>query len=222
MLRRIRWRGVIVPALLGCCAALGCRSSVSTHVERGPLGYGWTTQKMAGVPVTVKMPTHLRVEVIEQRYLTSDNCLVPDAQGRPLVGHRVQVTVQEKDQVFTVDSVRPAAGKLTYQAEFEDQYFKSLNTKVEDETIQKVTAAIGKFDPTPLKQLGKGTAKAQMTGGESAKVQLVESTVAAAVFDLSDPEMECHLREFLREYTNACHECRAPLAPGSCSPPFKK
>src|SRR5436309_2277042 len=99
MHRWFRWRREAVPVLLGCCAALGCRSSVSTHVERGPLGFGWTTTKMAGVPVTVKMPTHLRVEVIEQQYLNADDkCVLTDFDSRPLVGHRLEVTVQEKEQ----------------------------------------------------------------------------------------------------------------------------
>jgi hypothetical protein len=211
---------LLVPAVLGGCA-VGCRSSVSTHVERGPSGYGWVTQKMAGVPVTVKMPTHLRVEVIEQRYLNpADKCLVADFQGRPLVGHRLEVTVQERDQVFAVDSVRPAAGNLTYSATLNDQYFQTLNTKVEDQTIQRVNEVLGKFDPRPLKPVTQGAGKSVTAGGRpAAEVELVESTVAAAVFDLSGGDLECRLRDFLREHMNACHECRPPLALTPCTTP---
>ena len=50
-------------------ATIGCRSAVSTHVIPDSECGGWTTKKLRGVPVTVKVPTHLEVRVIEERYL---------------------------------------------------------------------------------------------------------------------------------------------------------
>lgn len=219
---RLAWRFVVsAAAVSGGMALTGCHSAVSTHVAPGPFGFGWETKKLKGVPVTVRVPTHLRLEVIEQRYIDpKTQCLLTDACQRPILGRRVAWTIQERDEVFTVDSVRPASGRLTYAATLEDQYFKTFNTKIEDTTIQKITEVLGKFDPTPPK-VPKGSGNALAGVAPAGNVTLVEGTIAAEIFDLRDPSLEDRVHAFLRQYVNDCHDCPPPLSLPACPAPAK-
>ncbi len=195
----------------GLYGLVGCRSAVSTHVAPAPGGVGWETRKLRGVPVKVTLPTHLEITVIEQQfYDPAGKVLLSGTDGvSVLKGRRVEVAVRERDQIFTVDAVRPAAGKLTYTAEFENQYFKSFNTKVEDQTIQDITKVIGNLAPT-IEKARAGAAKSLAVAGGAANVKPIESVVASQIFDLRDPGLESRVQQFLQTYVNGCADCPVP------------
>ncbi len=189
--------GLKVIAVAGLAAILGmtgCASAVSTHVTPDPEKCGWRKKRLEGVPITVKVPTHLEIQVVERCYLNSDGSKSVISPAR-----FVNVNVREKDQVFTVDAVRPASGTLNYLATFQGQYFKTFNSKVEDKTIQSITDAITGITG----ELGK-LPKAKSTGfsksADDAKIPYVESLVAVREFDVHDPNLECEVRDFLHTY----------------------
>jgi hypothetical protein len=213
MPRPVVWRSLSAAVLFGSVVLLvGCRSAVSTHVTRSQEDCGWDTRKLRGVPVTVKIPTHLELRVMERRYVNAD--------GGPLVvgndcltARRVEVSVREKDEMFTVDAVRPAAGKIDYSAEFRGQFFKSFNSKVEDKTIESITNAITNITGE-LGKLPKG--RSTSTTLEEKGVAFVDSLVAARVFEVSAPDRDEQIREFLETYINGC---APPCPPPHCPPP---
>ena len=204
-------RGLLIAASgVGCGTlplATGCRSAVSTHVAPDPSGTFWETKRLRGVPVTVKLPTHLDVRVVERRYLRSTEtngikAFTPlEIGGVEFVSRHVEFQVREKDQVFLVDAVRPAAGKQTYNAEFDGQYFKEFDTRVEDKTIETVTNIVKQFTPKPP---GKGSASAISQTPEVAGLTPVDRVVAAKVFEFRNPGLEADLRAFLDTYLNNC------------------
>jgi len=205
---------------VGCSAVLlsGCRSAISTHVEPDPIEGGFKTTRMRGIPVTVKVPTHLEVRVIERRYYASNTLF-----------HTVRIVeheIREKDQVFTVDSVRPAAGNLTYASILENkenpQFFSKFDTKIEDNTIKSIADLVPKL-PDVLANLKKASAVSKTVAVSgvadvpTADVTVIDSLVAVKVFDVHAPDLSSCVQGFLDQYVNAC----APLCPVSAVCPAK-
>ena len=189
---------------------VGCRSAVSTHVIPCPDGVGWETKRIRGVPVTVKLPTHLEVRIIERRYIDPITKDVLKVGAGDLVTKHVEYYVREKDEVFLVDSVKPASGTLTYKAEFDGQFFKSFNSKIEDNTIEKITEIV-KGLPS-LKPAPKSSKAASATTGQ-AKITEVDKVVAVKVFSVRDSNLENQVHEFANLYLNDCTPHCAPANP---------
>lgn len=143
---------------LGLIALLvaGCNSISSTMLNRtesdmfignsnGQPQHGNQARPFKGVPITVRVPTHVDVAILEEVIfrLSGDSiCRV----SRPQPTYDVKVVPVYTDKVFTIDLKRPAGGDLDYTIEFGDgensQYFKALNSKITDQTIQDINAAI--------------------------------------------------------------------------------
>ena len=197
-------------ALTVTIGIVGCRSAVSTHVIPDPAKCGWRKKRLEGIPVTVKVPTHLEVLVSERRYINPDATPIMSADACPLAARFVTLNVREKDEVFTVDAVRPAAGTLTYSASFKGQFFKTFNSRVEDKTIESITNAIQNITT----ELGK-LPKAKSTGfatADDVKLPYVDHVLAVREFDVHDPSLESEVREFLQTYLNGCApSCAAPV-----------
>ena len=234
---------------IGLCAAVvlaaGCRSATSTHVMPNPYVGGWDTKKIRGVPITVKVPTHLEVRVIEKRFYkpstnvevdaelayrtavekrgaTPDDMtnamtaktaalnhlVVRDKHGNPLAVRVVRHDMREKDQLFTVDAVRPAAGTMANSSEFTNsknpQFFSAFNSEVEDKTIPTITSLVPQL-PTVLGNLAKakGTSDA-ILAAEASDMVVVEHLVAVHVFDVNDPCLTQNVQAFLDTYLNGC------------------
>jgi hypothetical protein len=216
-LRGSRW---LAAAGLVCGVGLvgaGCCSAVSTHVTPDPTGTTWEKKKLEGVPVTVKLPTHLDVRVVERRYFDPKSQAViqapgPDARLHDFVTRDVEFSVREKDQVFLVDAVRPAAGQQKLNAEFTGQYFTEYDTYVNDKTIDTITAIIKQFTPGAPAGGAKGTA---FTTPDAAKWTQIDRVVAAKVFEFRDVNLEANLMCFLNAYLNDCAVPCAPAVPTS-------
>lgn len=192
-------------AFLVTFGVVSCKSAVSTHVTPNPNGGGWCTNKLRGVPVTVKVPTHLEIRVVERRFLAKDGKgALTTADKHPVVARHVEMDVREKDEVFTVDAVRPASGTLAMKATFDEneQFFKTYNSKVEDKTIQSITDALKNITGEIAKLPGgKSTS---YRGPETEQWKYVEHLVAVMMFDVHDPNLEAHVREFLHLHINGC------------------
>lgn len=227
---------IVVLMLTG---ATGCTSISSTLLNRtesdelignsnGKNGKHCETRPFKGVPITLRVPTHVDVAIQEKvRFRLGDGGLKRiDSSHRNL---SVATDLIYTDKVFTVDVKRPAAGTSDYTMEFgtrnEDgldnsQYFKSLENKIVDETIKDITGAID----TVFSALPSSTDDEPQ---ERAVTYFHEwRTVAWKRFDIDELDFEDQVGAFVERHLNGCNSCTAyrpnnlTTAPVSIEPPM--
>ena len=110
----MKW-GLVVVLL----TSIGCAAMRTTPVTRQDDDSFCTQCPANGVPVTIKVPTHLKVKIYEQLYFKIDGNTISlqnkDDCKRNL---KVATTPIKTDKVVFVDAKRPAAGQLSYNMEF--------------------------------------------------------------------------------------------------------
>lgn len=185
----------------------GCKSIPSQLLDRDEANCSWRKTKLRGVPVTLNVPTHVQIQVVDKTLLTTgmDGKAVPVfLDDRTLRDIRTEFIVGKK--IFMVDLERPAAGSLDYTAEFRDQYFSKIQSKVNDQTIEQTSKAIerilGKVAPQGL--LAAPSSARQTDAG--IKLTEVDSVRAAGVFDLDAPDLEQQIENFLNLHLNGIPE----------------
>lgn len=174
-------------------------------LARNECNTAWAQERhLPGVPITLSVPTHLKVTVKSKHYLAKVS-----AGGVSRV-ERVQLDVPIRaaehefintEKIFTVDFKRPAAGTMDLTLDFKEdaQYFKQIKDKVTDETIKDVTALVGKLAPS-------GLFTPASTGVEDLNLTEVESVVAVEIFEIDAPDFELQVAEFLRCHLNKSHD----------------
>ena len=196
---------------------MGCTSVSSTLLNRtdGDMFYGNSNGKLKsegqtrpfeGIPITVKVPTHVDVAIKEKiRFKIGHNSI-----QRLMTCKRhlfVDTSLIHTDKVFTVDIQRPAAGTLDYEVEFgtgaDRQYFDSIKSKIVDETIADTTTAINAVITAIRTNAGEGDKLTDSTG-------LIEEvrTVAWKRFDIDAPDFELAVSEFVDRHLNCCNSCQ--------------
>lgn len=211
MANRIAWSAAVI--LAGCGFSLGCTSMRSVMLHRNECNTGWEkTRHLPGVPITLKVPTHLQVTILEKHFLVRQNNDFKRLEF-PVPVRRVETDLKYTERVFTVDFKRPAAGTLDLKLRFKDQeqYFQEIQQRVVDETIQDVAKLIGAIAPRGV--VGPAVAAA------AAPQDLVEieSVVAVALFELDDPAFEQQVASFLHCHLNQAHDAWV-MPPGSQPP----
>ncbi len=198
--------------VIGCCACLillvGCRSLNSTFLMRNEENSGWSTVKhLPGVPITLKVPTHLRLAVIERHFLKVDGNGVQYVPV-PVVIRDVNTEFLKTEKIFTVDLKRPAAGTaksaIEFDSENDEQYFKKITQEIEDKTIDAVSNLVGKLAPKGVFANASSGGGVAVTSTETLKV--VDSIVAVQVFEIDAPDFEQSIREFLDCHINKAHD----------------
>jgi hypothetical protein len=200
----------------------GCSSIKSTIYDPDNC-CGDNKRRLHGIPVTMDVPTHVKVTIVEKRYYR----LPADAEGRaPLLPTTIPPTrhleydVVAVKELFTVDFKRPAAGTMDLQVAYDEktsggQYFSGITYNVEDLTIDKVSGliqAIISSTPT-LAGLGLPTAARDATLVEVPRV------IAVEFFNARQPGLQARIQEFLERYVNACTEpCLGPACPAPIPP----
>jgi hypothetical protein len=207
---------------------LGCTSVKSTALNRtesdvfignsnGKPRAHCAARPFNGVPITLRVPTHLDVVIKEKIYLKvgaergSLSRLKSDKRSL-----FVETQIIETDKVFTVDPKRPAAGQLDYTMKFgsdesgidggEDnsQYFASINSRIQDDTIKDITGA--------LKAVTDSLA-AKTNVGESKEPDLLlipdVRTVAWRRFDIDACDFEQQVADFVAIHMSSCNSCQA-------------
>jgi len=211
--------------LLLLLIAAGCSSVRSTMLHRGELDQGWETERpLPGVPVTVYVPTHVKLEVVEHRYLglvdvevqddgtedeTSGRIEWLDAESIDVPLRSVRHELIKTARIFTVDPKRPAAGTMDATLKFggvNGQYFDQIDYFAEDETVDAITGLIGQVAPSGL--LGVPTAGRDEESDVEAYLQRVDTVVASAMFNLDAPDLELQMAQFMEMHLNACHTCQ--------------
>lgn len=216
-------------ALATSLGVFGCSSIHSTHLERARECCGWKISHLKGVPTKLRVPTHLEVKVLETRYAREGGqpndpmgtlVYLQDETGELLRTHRVVTKIIEKEEIFLVDPVRPAAGlgysSVTLNA---NNSVDLLKGKIEDQTIEAITYSLNKLSGlggSPPKRSDvtlPNSPSASSVLPRNNKPTEIETVVGARWFPLEDPQLEIHVHEFLRERLNGC---RPP-----CSPPHQ-
>jgi hypothetical protein len=187
-------------ACLGCMTA--CTSIKSTFVHRDPSDTNWIGEgQMKGFPVTLLVPTHLRVSLVERRYYASATDGVKlvtvgsNEKGDPLVTYDFAHEFIQQKKVVMVDFKRPAAGTGNMAATIDKDtgYFTQLSNSIEDKTIETIGTQVNSLLGTVLG--GKRSGAGGVTG-ETGKISAIESVIATTYLDLNDPEWQHKLREF--------------------------
>jgi len=195
-----------IPVLISTIAA-GCSSSRSTMLTRNECNTGWNKiSHLHGTPITLKVPTHLRVYVYEKHFMEKvDIAGVIRWQKveMPAVYDFGSETLYT-DKIFTTDFIRPAAGAFNLKVDYtQDQYIQKVQQDITDETLKEVGNLIeklpGLFVPKP--------AGAKLAAGEIGdSLREVKSVIAANVFEIEDPNFETNVSEFVQTFLN----CRTP------------
>ncbi len=153
----MKW--VIVLGLVATCGCSSFRTTAIDRCEHNTLVVN-PERPMHGVPVSLRIPTHLELKVIETTYWEKQDIpgekptLVPLSTCRSTrsVTHNICYT----EKIFLVDPLRPGAGLQNYGFEFTSSgasqdagkgYLKKVDYKIDDQTIKEsanlVSNAIG-------------------------------------------------------------------------------
>ena len=133
-------------------STLGCssiRTQAIDRVENDTIVVN-PDRPLKGVPVSLRIPTHLELSVIETTYWEKQDIpgqkptLVPLSTCRPT--RSVDYKIKETEKIFLVDPVRPGAGTQSYGFEFQKSaegmtdksgkgYLSKVAYKADDQTI---------------------------------------------------------------------------------------
>jgi hypothetical protein len=180
-------------------------------LSNGKTGIHDHARPFKGIPVTLQIPTHLDVAIVETLLCTDD-----PSSGKltllPLSKRHLDVlpNIQFSDKVFTVDLKRPAAGSLDYEIEFQNekdspQYFQQISYHVVDQTLKDISAVIANLKPLSP-PLAIPTA-AKSSDSDSPEITPLTRTVAWKRFDIHSPDFEDQVLAFVNEHLNDCHSC---------------
>lgn len=203
-MRRLTILGI---PLLISTLALGCSSSRSTMLTRNECNTGWNKiAHLHGTPITLKVPTHLRVYVYQKHFLEQVEVAGVTRWQKvdmPAIYDFGSETLYT-DKIFTTDFIRPAAGAFNLDVNYtKDQYVERVQQDITDETLKDITSLLetlpGKFFPLP--NLASGS-----DGTATTTLKEVKSVLAASVFEIEDPNFESNVADFVQSYLN----CRGP------------
>ncbi len=219
-----------IAAALLLALSTGCGSIKTTAYDRleDDTLIANPDQHLKGVPVTLKVPTHLKLTIEEKTFWRVDGSeLIPVSSCRAT--RDVTPEVQYTEKIFLVDPVKPGAGTSEYGFSFvsntqnaDPKYngtgqLKGLNYKITDNTItesalllEKSIGFVNAF-PKPKKPEAKITGFGD--GNETvAALDVIETTrvVAWSQFDINSEYFEEDVMGFLNTYLNAkpCREDR--------------
>ena len=119
-----------------------------------------------GVPIAVKIPTHLDVYVDETFFLLPDEngiyqeVQILDNNGSPIRNLGIRPEMIQTKKIFVVDFKRAAAGITSNGLEFNDQqYLQEVTGSIQDDTLKEATASFSALAPllraTPTAAAGK-------------------------------------------------------------------
>ncbi|MCY2977104.1 MAG: hypothetical protein NTU79_00330 [Planctomycetota bacterium] len=223
------WRALVLTliAISGCCSF---RTTTVDRTESDCLVVN-PECPMRGIPVSLRVPTHLELSVIETTYWEKQNIpgkkptLVPLSTCRPT--RSVTHVIKETEKIFLVDPVRPAAGfssyGFTFQSNSDDAnkatesagkgYLQNVQYKIEDKTIEKSA----EFFSNAVGLITAFQTAANQGAPNSSNLITTERAVAYARYDVNSPSFEADVASFLDRYiNNASRDCGP--CPQVCEP----
>ena len=232
-------RCLFVLTVFSSCLILGCTSFHTTAIGRlendslfkDCLG---RKQKAKGIPVKMKVPTHIIVKVYEQQILVQDgkngNTEIKLHSFDP-PQYEIETEKIYTDKVFLVDFLRPAGGELNLVAgaasdqngiNFDSsQYFSGIQASVKEQTMEDIGAALETIGAIPATLAEKTSAGMVKSDEVLTNVSFEKSIVACQRFDLARPDWEMELNAFVGNYTARCRKCckTSSTLPGGAETP---
>lgn len=179
----------------------------STMLTRDESNQCWDkVDHLPGIPITLKVPTHVKVYVYDRYYLQTVERGGIKVIERLKLPYPVRDFSQEfiyTEKIFTVDFKRPAAGAFNLHLQMtDDQYIQKVEHDVTDQTI----TAVGKL----LQQLGTknllGRTASLTENDPLSQLPQVNSIAAVGVFEIDAPDFEQQLSEFINTHLNQAHD----------------
>ena len=219
--------------ILGATVFCGCNTFSTTAIDRleNDTLVVNPCEPMKGIPVSLRVPTHLELNVIETTYWEKVDVsgekprLAPLRTCRPT--RTVEHTVCYTEKVFLVDPVRPCSGTQNYGFSFTSNdegkkesdagkgYLSSVSYKVDDTTIKESANLLA----NSLGLLQAFSTSASDANPITGSLIATDRTVAFVRLDINSPTFEQDVSEFLESKVN-----QTPLTGGSCptvcEPPF--
>lgn len=199
--------------LLLCILALcaGCTSIESTMVTRDESNQDWERHNcLNGIPITLKVPTHLKLYVFEKHYLQQ----IRDVDGKVISIEPVEVDVAVRDfahefmyteKIFVVDFKRPPAGSANLRMNMtEDQYIDEIQHDITEQTVTAVTGLLGAFTGKPEPK--PGTVSGNVVNPLKPDFKEIRSLVAVGIFEIDAPDFEQKIKQFLDCHVNKSHD----------------
>lgn len=200
------WLRNVLPLLCLAWSTWGCASVESTMVTRDETNQYWERHNcLNGIPITLKVPTHLKIYVFHKHYIE------PSRQGEEIVGYEsvdVGVVVRDfaqefmyTDKIFVVDFKRPAAGSSNLKVKMTDQqYIDAIQHDITDNTINDVRGLIAAASG------GTFEAVSEQTPGPKPRYTEIRSLVAVGIFEIDSPDFEQKVRDFMTCHVNKSHD----------------
>ncbi len=197
--------------MLGCLLGLGagCASVESTMVTRDETNQYWERHNcLNGIPITIKVPTHLKLYVFHKHYIEPENVGANNRADNYVeldVGVVVRDFAQEfmyTEQVFFVDFKRPASGSSNLRVKMTDQqYIDAIQHDITDTTISDVRGLVAAAQGTE-----KVDAKTVSDETKPTDVIPIRSLVAVGIFEIAAPDFEHKVRAFMDCHVNKAHD----------------
>lgn len=222
------WRALVLTliAIPGCCSI---RTTAIDRKENDCIVVN-PECPMHGIPVSLRIPTHLELKVVETTYWEKQDIPGEKPTLVPLSTCRATRTVEHNvcytEKIFLVDPVRPGAGTSSYGFEFMSGgdkkndgkgYLKKVDYKIDDQTIKEsanlLSSALG-F----LSAFQTGSNDPQANTGNLIST---DRTIAYGQFDINSASFEDEVSAFLdcnvNRAGNSCVKCPEICKPARCS-----
>ena len=192
-------------------AGLGCGSIRTTPLDRSAGGHlsQDCEAPLKGVPVMLRVPTHLDVTIEEVAYWypSKNGELGPVEMDDSLgTGRHVITEIKEIEKMFLVDPKRVASGSGRYGFSFAGQaddagkgYLNGSSYEAVDTTLSQ-SAALARAVVANFKSANKN----DLAVADEAGLVTTTRTVAYRKFDLNSPTIEGDVRAFCDLYLNGC------------------
>lgn len=203
----------------------GCNSIRTTALDRsenGALSCAPESSALKGVPVMLRVPTHIEVKIYQRDFWyqnTGSNKLV--LVPNQLQSRYVKTEIKRTEQMFVVDPKRPAAGTGTYGFTFSSAgenspnpghgYLTGIQYKADDETLLKSASLVNSIAsallaPTPA---SPGTNSSALKRANEAEIPTVSTDrlIKMKRFDLNSPSIDSDIKGFLDANLNNCNSC---------------
>ncbi len=212
---------LLVPTLSGCVAM---KSQMWSRAEDDNL-YPDSEKPIRGLPVMLKVPSHIEVVIRETLYATHEVGATPEKSqvkviklARPDLEVDAQLKYTEK--MFVVDPVRVASGTGSYGFGFSAPdkttpilnangasnsghgYLHTLDYKADDKTITTSATLL-----QSILSFNTPEAANKKSFVENFGVIEIKRVVAFHRFDLGSPTVDEEIHAFLQEHMNCCNQC---------------
>ena len=212
---------VLILTLMSGCTSI--RTTVLDRSESGHLSPN-PDRALKGVPVMLKVPTHIDVHIVQIDYWTPNEATgeleLMKVKNGEFPNRQVKTELKRTEQMFLVDPKRPGAGLGMYAFGFSDDagkgYLANASYKSQDKTFDSSVALFRQISKTLGATTGAdsdGDEKEETVVEDDAEKVLrisgiisTRRTIAFKRFRLNASLVDTEIQTFVDQYMNDCHK----------------